>query len=244
MSDEVSAGGSRIYRHSQSSSESERISGGDPVLIEGVHAHIAKNFPGAVGSVLHELVSPGVHLDVHLVEPTDAFPFKRLVTCGMAEAAMTVPEDFGETPFAELTIALPTSWPMSQEAFRDENVYWPVRLLKMLGRLPQTFSTFLWHGHTIPNGDPARPYASGTKLCCALIGPPLLVPDGFTTMALPDGRTVRFLAVIPLYEDEMRRKLERGSDALYEGFEKHALTDVVDPKRTSTVQSRRGFFRR
>gem|GEM_PF-6439728 len=37
-------------------------------------------------------------------------------------------------------------------------------------------------GHTVPNGDPAEPYAANTQLCCALLAPPSIAPDGFETL--------------------------------------------------------------
>jgi hypothetical protein len=92
--------------------------------------------------VFHELVSPTIHLDVHVVPPTDEFDFYRLVTSGMAEVPMTVPDGFPHPPYAEVTIALPRHWKMHTEAFGDERVHWPVRLLKDLGRLPTTTRRF------------------------------------------------------------------------------------------------------
>jgi len=52
----------------------------------------------------------------------------------------------------------------------------------------------LWSGHTVPNGDPPEPYAPNTKLCGALIAPPV--------------------AVWPLHADEMELKLDKGLEAL------------------------------
>jgi len=246
MSDETSPGGSRLYRHENAPAhEDQQLSGGDPDLIEAIDRHLDQCF-GEDGSrwVFHELVSPTIHLDVHVIPPTQDFELQRLVTSGIAEAPMTVPDGFRETPFAELTIALPREWMMSQEAFADERVYWPVRLLKRLGRLPHDHSTFLWYGHTIPNGDPPEPYADGTELCCALIAYPLLAPREFNTLELGNGRSVRFLGVIPIYEDEMRFKLEKGSDALYDLFDEHEVTDLVDLNRSSVVPKKRRLLGR
>ena len=245
MADERSPGGSRIYRHEHPAHAAEqRISGGDPELIDAIDEHLDRCFGEDDRWVFHELVSPTIHLDVHRVPPTESFPFQRLVTSGMAEAPMTVPEGLGETPFAELTIALPADWPMSQEAFADERVYWPIRVLKDLARLPHEYSTFLRYGHTIPNGNPPAPYADGTGLCCAFVAPPVAAPDEFAEMLVGDGGSVRILAVVPLYEDEMRLKLERGADALYDLFDEHGITDVVDPTRPSIAPRRRRFFGR
>lgn len=245
MTEETSAGGSRIVRHDPQSLPAEpEFSGGDTTLIGAVDAHLDRCFGKTDRLVFHEIVSPLVHLDIHLVSEGTGFPFQRVVTSGMAEKPMNVPGDFDESPFAELTIALPSEWPMDKEAFEDERVYWPIRLLKDLARLPHEFSSFLWYGHTIGNGEPPSPYADGTDLCAALIVAPLAVPKDFPELGLSDGRTVRFLGVLPLYEDEMSLKLQKGTDALLDLFDAHGLTDVVDPNRLSVVSKRRGFFRR
>ncbi|HEX6787601.1 MAG TPA: suppressor of fused domain protein [Gaiellaceae bacterium] len=238
MSDERSPGGSRIIRHEAPSGDAPSTSG-DPDLIAAIDAHLDACFGKADRSVFHEVVSTSIHIDVHLVPPSDEFPVQRLVTSGMSEAPMTVPEGFDDTPFAELTIALPPDWPMSDRAFSDERVYWPIRLLKSLARLPHQYSTFLTHGHTIPNGDPPRRYTRGTSLCCALIVPPLFSPEEFTTLELTGERIVRFLAIVPIHEDELRLKLDQGSDALYELFNAQNVSDVVDPDRPSVVPGQR-----
>jgi hypothetical protein len=244
VADERSPGGSRIYRHEHPSHAAEpRVSGGDPELIAAIDEHLDRCFGEGERWVFHELVSPTIHLDLHLVPPTETFPFQRLVTSGMAERSMTMPEEFSETRFAELTIALPADWPMSEEAFAEERVYWPIRLLKDLARMTHEYSTFLWYGHTIPNGDPPEPYADGMELCCAFIAPPVAAPDDFAELLVGDGRSVRILAVVPLYAEEMRLKLKRGSDALYDLFDEHGITDVVDPTRPSVAPRRRRFGR-
>ena len=234
----MSPGGSRIYRHDEPS-EAAGLSHGDPQLIEAIERHIDRCFGPAERWIFHEEVSPHVHVDIHLVPPTDEFPVQRLVTSGMAEAPMTVPADFEATRFAELTIALPEEWPMSQDAFEDERVYWPIRLLKGLARLPHEYSTFLWYGHTVPNGTPPARYADNTNLCCAMIVPPLIAPARFHELDLDDGRRVRFLGVLPIYRDEMRVKLKKGSDALYDLFDAYDVTDLVDPSRRSLAPKRR-----
>lgn len=215
--------------------DEQRTSGGDAGLVEAVSEHLDHCFGEQVGWVLHEIVSPRIHVDVHLVRANDDFPCWRLVTSGLAEAPMTVPPGFPETPLAELTIALPRDWLIGEEAFKNESAYWPVRLLKVLARLPHDYSTFLWYGHTIPNGDPPEPYAKDTDLCCALIIPPQRAPDDFGELELVDGRRVRFLGVLPIYSSEMRFALARGSRALRELLADHGIADVVDPSRPSVV---------
>jgi Suppressor of fused protein (SUFU) len=240
--EEQSPGGSRIFRHEPSDRELEP-SGGDEALIEALSGHLEASF-GVEPEVFHELVSDLVHVDVHKVPPADGRNWTTLVTSGMAERPMTVPEGLEDHRFAELVLALPPDWPLSEEAFQDEANYWPIRLLKLLARLPHEFETFLWYGHTVPNGDPPEPYAPSTALCGAIILPPVLVPDGFATLELPDGRTVDFYGVVALHPDEMDYKLDQGAEVLAGHLDDAGVTELVDPGRPSVVPKGRGLFRR
>jgi hypothetical protein len=186
-------------------------------------------------------VSLDIHVDIHQVAPSDQFPCWRLVTSEMAERAMTFPEGFDGPTLAELTIALPPEWelPKAGEAvggtFQEERWYWPIRLLKTLAHIPHDYGTFLWYGHTIPNGDPPAPYADDVGFSSAMIVTPVVVLDGFDTLETPSGRTIRLLGVLPLYDAEMQLKLESGVSALFDRLGEFAVTDVVDTARPNVA---------
>jgi Suppressor of fused protein (SUFU) len=247
---EVSPGGSHILRHEPREREWEGTAG-DQLLLESIDAHLDRHFGDEGRLVLHEVASDLIHLDVHVVPPGDDRPWITLVTSGMAERSMSVPEGLEEHAYAELMLALPPDWPLElapgavPEAEPDDPPgYWPVRLLKTLGRLPHEYDTFLYWGHSIPNGDPPEPYAASTSLSGALIMPPLLVPEDFAELELPDGRTVHFYAVVAMHADEMELKLRRGADHLAELFDDAGVSELVDPARPSVVVKRRFFGRR
>jgi hypothetical protein len=220
------------------------LSGGDELLIEGVTDHIAAHFDGfgEDATVFDEVVSPYVHIDIYSVEPTEDRPWHTLITSGMAERPMTVPEGLEDYRYAEMMLSLPPEWPVDHAAWMEaddaEGSYWPVRTLKMLARLPHEYDTFLYYGHTVPHGDPPQPYAATTDFCCAWIAPPVLAPIGFEELTLSDGRVLRFLAFVPLYEDEMRLKLDHGNDALIDAMNEHDCSELLEPGRPS-VASRR-----
>jgi hypothetical protein len=243
VSEDTSPGGSRILRHKARERDFE-ATGGDPALIEAIDAHLVATFGEYDGTVFHELVSDLVHVDVNVVPPGPEREWTTLVTSGMAERPMTVPEEIEDYRHAELVLALPADWPLGDDAFEDERAYWPVRLLKQLARLPHEFETFLYYGHTVPNGDPPEPYAEGTALCGAMIGRPLLTPDEFEEVRLPDDRLVHIFGVFPLYADEMDLKLANGADELWERLAEAHVTELVDPDRASVAGRRRGLFRR
>jgi len=229
---EVSPGGSRIYRHE--ARVPPRGASHDTAHADAIAAHIERHL-GPIGGVWHELVSDLVHVDLLVVEPTDERPFQTIVTSGMSEAPMLIPSELGDSlGHAELTICLPSDWPLTQESFEDEARYWPLRLLKGLARLPHAYDTWLGPGHTIPNGDPALPYAEAVDFCCALILPPVTSPREFWTLELTDQKAVDFYAIYPLYPEEMQHKLEAGMDSLLCRFEEHGITDLLDPGRVNT----------
>lgn len=228
---EVTPGGSEVFRH-EVPQEEPPIEMEAPVL-EPVQDHVERHL-GEVHMVFHELVSPYVHLDVLELAPTDERPHWTLITCGMSARPMeAAPEDAPR--HLELMLSLPPDWKLSTEDFEDERWYWPVRLLKMLGRLPHEYSTWLGIGHTIPNDDPPEPYAPGTELCGAIILPPLLVPDDFAVLERPGEDAIHFLAAVPLYGHEMDFKLQHGTDALIEAWHREGVevSELVDPQRAS-----------
>ncbi len=246
---ERSRGGSEIIRHDARDDE-PHLSGGDEALIEAVGDHISAHFEGygESGAVFDEIVSPHVHIDVYVVEPTEDRPWYTLITSGMAERPMNVPEGLEDYRYAEMMVSLPPEWQVDHQAWTvaedAEESFWPVRTLKMLARLPHEHDTFLFYGHTVPNGDPPEPYATTTRLCCAWIAPPVLTPGGFDELTMTDGRVVHFYAFVPIYEDEMKLKLKRGDDALRDAMDEHDGSELLQLDRPSVVPRRRGFFRR
>ncbi|MGE0706538.1 MAG: suppressor of fused domain protein [Planctomycetota bacterium] len=232
---EVTPGGSRVY-HYGSRTVPEHEAHGDAEHIDRISAHIEQHL-GKVDLVFHELVSDLVHIDVHLVRASDERPFHTLVTSGMSEVPMhgRGPEGAFKA-WAELCVSLPSEWPLEQEAFRDEAVFWPLRWLKRLARFPHEYDTWLGWGHTLPNGDPPEPLGPGTDFVGWLVLPPLDAPAEFLSLDIGHGRQVDFFAIYPLYAEEMELKLERGTDALLDLFAQHDVSDVIQVGRPNVAR--------
>lgn len=223
-SDERSPSGAPILRHTASAPSDDVAHADDE--------RIANHLSGVLGGesmVFHELVSDRVHIDVHMFAPTPERQSFVLATSGMSARAMTMPAGFEQPEqwcFGELMMILPPTWKLAQRDFDDERNYWPVRLLKMLARLPHEYATWLGWGHTIPNGDPARPYAPGTELCGAMVIPPFAF--GRELFEVPGEPIVHVYQVLPLTAAEMDFKLRSGVDALLERMEA-ADDDIYGP---------------
>jgi hypothetical protein len=215
---------------------------GDSENIEAISAHIERHI-GPVATVFHELISDKVHIDIHIVAPSDRFPFYTLVTSGMSDRRMPAQGPNAHLCFSELFICLPPDWKMDQADWKDDANYWPIRWLKFLARFPHEYDAWLWFGHTMPNGDPARPVHASTALCSFLLLQNFRLPDGFRSLHVNEEKRIHFLSVIPLYQDELDLKLHKGAEAIESRFRKAGLSEVLDIRRPSCV-STAGFFSR
>ena len=192
---------------------------GEPELyteeeMSAVEQHIQKTF-GTFERVFHELVSPDIHVDICMVPPVEGRDYYTLVTMGMGAHRMNVPKELAEYKLerAELAIALPPDWKLDQESMEAERWYWPIRLLKVLARLPIANDTWLGWGHTMDNQSP---FAENTELCASLLTAPQGIEEDDGVCILPNGEEVNFYQVIPLYREELDYKLDHGADALLE----------------------------
>jgi hypothetical protein len=240
---EVSPGGSEIFRHKAREGDIE-FAIADDALLGAVESHLERTFGSHDGMVFHELVSDLVHVDVHVVPASGERAWITLVTSGMAQRPMAVPDGLEEYRHAELMLALRRDWQFEENATDDDPSHWPIRLLRFLARLPHEYDTFLFHGHTIPNEDPPRPYTDGTGLCGALIAPPQIAPQGFERFETADGRVVHVHALILLHGEEMDLKLKKGVGALGDRLEEAGVTELVDVTRASVVDRKRWRFGR
>ena len=180
--------------------------------MEAIERHIQQYF-GKFENVFHELSSPDIHVDICVVPPSKEHDYYTLVTMGMGAHRMNVPEELAEYKLerAELAIALPKDWKLKYEDLKNERWYWPIRLLKVLARLPIVSDTWLGFGHTMDNEED---FAKGTKLCAAILTGPQDTEDGSEVCVLPGGEEVNFYQVIPLYRDELEYKMAHDADAL------------------------------
>jgi hypothetical protein len=182
------------------------------------------------------MVSDLVHIDVHVVAPTPERPCVTLVTSGMSDRPMTVPENAGpdHRSHAELMMGLPADWSLPQDAFKDERAYWPVRLLKTIARLPHEYRTWIGPWHSIPNGDPAQPYAPGMPFVATLVTPMIKCEPEASVIEV-NGREISLLGLVPLYPAELELKLTAGAAALLEPFDEVGVSEVFAPDRPSAV---------
>lgn len=62
------------------------------------------------------------------------------------------------------------------------------------------------------------------------------LPEEFFTLEMSPEKKVRFFALIPLHDEELRLKMTKGVEALEELFDAKGVSDVVDRKRPSVAR--------
>lgn len=231
---EHSKSGAPIYRHIASEARFELV-GGTFQFTKLIESHIDKHFKNRI-TIFHEIVSDLIHLDIELIEPVADRPYFTLITNGMSSRPMNTPKGKEQYRYAELIVSLPRDWPLTQESFADERNYWPIRWLKELARLPHKYNTWLWASHTVPNGDPPQPFADNTKLCCAFILIPILVPKSFLSLEVSPDTTIHFLSFIPIYKEEMNLKLQKGLDPLLSLLDEAKVNELLNINRPNTCK--------
>lgn len=205
-------------------------------------AHIEKHI-GPIANVFQEAESNTVRLDIFIVAPQPHRDFYTLLTCGMSERAMKVPlfnpEDIALIPelkFAELMLCLPPDWPLTPDTFSDESNYWPIRWLKRIARLPHIYDSHLGLGHTIPNGDPPKPFANNTQFVCWTVDEPVLSAKEFVKLRGKD-KIVNYYSIVPMYLEEMEFKLREGTAILNKRWDDEKVNELIDVNRKNTSKS-------
>ncbi len=235
-----------VYRkgavlYSLSEDEKQSDEGVAPILyrendLAAVEAHIEKYF-GKVENVFHEIVSPDIHVDIHIIEPSEQRNYYTLVTTGMGAFLMNIPEEYRHMNIAraEVMINLPANWDIHSDAEVD---YWPLRWLKVMARLPIEQNTWLGYGHSIPNSGS---FAEMDRFAGLMLMSTNLFADGSEVCQLENGEEVNFYTLIPLYQEELDFKIKRGSDELIGMFEKRKIgleqVFVVNINRPSAIGS-------
>ncbi|AKA68088.1 suppressor of fused domain protein [Clostridium scatologenes] len=202
--------------------------------MEKIEEHIHKYF-GEPTSVYHELMSDLIHLDVYYIKPNEDRNFHTFVTSGMSFIPMNPMEGSEDEKYAELIVCLPAQWPVSEEAFKDMDNYWPIAWLKMLARFPHDYKTWLGFAHTMPNYDPPIPIAN-TNFHGIMLLPPILTPQSAAKLQINEDISINFYCIIPLYKDEMQYKLDNGYKDILDKFDEKGINEVINIKRDNVCE--------
>jgi hypothetical protein len=196
-----------------------------------VSDHIGQYFDNDDVLVFDELESPDFHMDTYLIKPDGERAFCTLLTCGVSSIPMNVP-DPRCNPYVELMLLLPESWPFANDQWKEPENYWPIELVKSIGRFPHDNHTWIGMSHTIPESKSSYLYSRG--FVATILLKSLAVSMDFQQIPHSEG-AIDILLPIPLTEKEYLYKKEKRLDAFLEKAVESGYPDIVDLGRKSIV---------
>lgn len=196
---------------------------------KAVMAHIEKYFGGPD----YYKVDPspnGIKVGIAVVYPTPERNFYTLVTVGMGAHRMKTPPELKNEQLerAELVMYMPPDW---KPRSRDIRHSWIIKEMRRIARLPLENDTWLGYGHLISDGSPIAP---NTEQEAVLLISLQDTPDAALRCPLPNGESVVFYQLFPIYKQEMEYKLARGATALID-LMPH-ISAVYDPERENVCK--------
>ncbi|MDR2717793.1 MAG: suppressor of fused domain protein [Treponema sp.] len=175
--------------------------------------------------VFDEIKSPDFHLDVYWIKPDINRNFTVLMTNGVSSIPLETPkQQFSK--YIELCILLPQNWDLKNNEWKKPENYWPIELLKSIGRYSSQNNTWLGFGHTISTGEPII----GTKFISVILLKSKRLPENFQKIEYGED-TIELYTVFPLYLEEMNYKQKNGTNKLLELFDKENIDDIINIKR-------------
>ena len=162
-----------------------------------------------------------------------------LMTSDFSTFKMNVHEKHVGEEFAELYFYLPNYWVIND--LDNPNMNWVFPWLKRIKEYVQNNNAWLGHGHTMPCGKEMNSLSSTMTQNHFIVSKPIAC-EKYLQPLLIEGKTIFFLAVIPLFPDEMDYKQGKGTAKLFDKFRHQGVTEKLDDYRKSVLKSKWKFF--
>lgn len=198
--------------------------------LEKIESFIENEY-GHFEEVIHELVSPDIHLDIAIVPPNEYQPYYKLVTMGAGAYKMNVPRELKsyKLEYAEYVIFLPKEWDIKSD---KEEYYWAIRQLKNIARLPINTDSWLAYGHTITANEDYSPVAENTEFnSFVLINSINKNNEIVNPLKIGLFKQINFYQMFPLYREEVDYKMENSLEELINKFSDEDLDPIVNINR-------------
>ena len=199
---------------------------------EWIAEHVKSHFPDAEIKVFHEFLSLDFKLHIYFINSKDLI-YNILLTCGMSSLEMNVPEFVEERDdyrFAELMMFIPKDIEFNEVYSGENKNDYIIKMLKLSGKFPHQYDTWLSIGHTIRNSEDLESYGADTKFVGGVILPSATFDEDFTEITR-NGRIINIYSFFPLYENELLYKVENGYTALLDLIIENNCLEILDNNR-------------
>ena len=164
-----------------------------------------------------------------------------LITKNLSEYKMPVHEKHLGEEYNELYFLLPSYWAIDD--LENEKFNWIFPWIKRLEEYVVKNKTWFGHGHTMPCGKPNKALSSSMLQNHFMLTRPILAHEDLKNLKTTE-KTVGFLGIIPIFEDEMDFKQGKGTAKLLGKFKSAGITEKLDDFRVTVLKRKWRFFRR
>ena len=114
---------------------------------------------------------------------------------------------------------------------------WIFEWIQRLSKYVQEKESWFGNGHTMPCGKELKPLSATMKQDHFILLRPLLLEMQMEEI-LVDGKTVHFLAIVPLFIDELDYKMGKGTQKLITKFINKGVSEKLDDFRSTVLKSK------
>jgi hypothetical protein len=187
-----------------------------------------------------EISSPEGEFPLLLLELELKSPVTVLMTNGLSNFTMPVHEKHQSKAHVELYFCLPSYW--NFEDLNDPNANWIYTWIRRLANYVVEKNTWFGHGHTMPCGKEMNPLSATMKQNHFFLSEPMLLELELAPLNL-ENKTVHFLAIIPIFPDEMDFKQGKGTFKFQQKLIQHGITEKLDDYRGTVLRSKWRFLK-
>lgn len=165
---------------------------------------------------------------------------KVLVTNGLSEYLMPVPEKLAENEYNEIYFCLPSYWDVKDS--ENPNMNWVFEWIQRIAKYVVEKKTWLGNGHTMPCGSEMKSLSPTMLENHFFFSNPVLLENELLPIEIA-GKRIHFLAIIPIFGEEMDYKQGKGTFKFQQKLRTHGVTEKLDDYRGSTLKSKWRFLK-
>jgi hypothetical protein len=197
-----------------------------------LHLELAKRFGE---HRVAELPTLEGEMPLLILELESNSPVTVIMTNGLSDYSMPVPERYKGREFNELYFCLPSYW--DWQALDNPTMNWIYTWIQKMAKYVTEKATWYGHGHTIPTGKELHPISETMKQNHFILLDPILLEYEFQPIQLSD-KEINFLSVVPIYSDEMDYKQARGTYKFLQKLNNAGVNERLDDYRSTVLKSK------
>lgn len=176
-----------------------------------------------------------------VLELESSSPVTLIMTNGLSDYSMPVPEKYIGREYNELYFCLPSYW--DWQALENPSMNWIYPWIRKMAKHVVDKSTWFGHGHTIPAGKELSPLSESMKQDHFILLDPILLENELTPLQLNE-KLIHFLAIVPIFKNEMEYKQAKGTYKFLRKLNTIGVTEKLDDYRGSVLNSKWMFWRK